>query len=112
MRELRDDEILESERPREVGGSHVRVLKSKVVIKDEYDPDDGELEIIKKRDGLQFKFTTRQERSVEKLVECDMGHKHRQVETVDFSYESIFLNRRHAKILLAWFAGEGEEYDV
>lgn len=109
MNNLRDDEFFENERPRIKENLKIRICKTKAVIKDEYDPDDNELEIQKKKDGIEFKFTSKQEYTCEDVEECDLGHKHRVIKTKDFAYETVRLDRRSAKILLAWFAGE--EFD-
>lgn len=111
MRELRDDEFIDpmpmtKHVPEE---SNIRVTKTKAIIKDEYDPDDSTLEIFKKKDGFEIKFTSHMEYTKEEFEQCSLGHKHRVIARKDWIYEIIRLDKRASKRLRDWLLGEIDE---
>jgi hypothetical protein len=104
--ELREDEY--PEMPRKVVDETLRLTKTKAILKDAY--DDDSVEITRKKDGsINIVFRTHQDVTVEEVVECNLGHKHRQVVTKDYSYESINVSARHAKKLVEWLESPDEK---
>jgi len=78
-------------------------LKSKAKLVDNDRGNNPTLNISQSsRGGFHFVFTTNQERSVEKIVECDLGHSHRQMETESFSYHGLTISQAEAKALIQW----------
>jgi len=97
-----DQEIPVAE-PREKAKRISAFLKSKAKLRDDDREMNPELEISSDSNGgLSFVFTTNQERSVEKIVECDLGHKHRHIQTESFSYHSFSISKAEAKALIQW----------
>ena len=79
-----------------------KFLQSKAVLVDD-NPEEGKIQIeVTNGGGLYFKFTSREEHTVEEIEECDLGHKHRRIVLKDFNYESITISRADAKNLLEW----------
>jgi len=97
-----DQEIPVAE-PREKAKRISAFLASKAKLRNDDRENNHEIEISSDSNGgLSFVFTTSQEKSVEKIVECDLGHKHRQIETETFSYHSFSISKAEAKALIQW----------
>lgn len=81
-----------------------KFLKTKAVIAGiDYHDNESEIEIMGTNgNGLSFRFKTSEERTIETIVECDLGHKHRALKKEDYHYHSFTISKKEAKQLIQW----------
>lgn len=109
--EIRDDEYLESMPKLHLEQSNLRLTKTKAIIKDQYDPDDSTLEIFRKNNVLEIRYTNHQEYTKEEFKECDLGHKHRVIARKDLMFDLIILDKKQMLRLKNWFLEQEQDED-
>ena len=81
----------------------LKVNKTKITIASIEDEDSIDLEFqLDKRGFLECVVSGDHEMECEEEVECDLGHKHRKIRAVKWTYESFKLTRHEALQLAQW----------